>query len=256
MISSNYKIESLLPLPKNFNYKKVIEKSQFSNNGDENDIVGFIPLLLSTIPAQLPSVVCGKRRIRVSSDDISYFAHFNFDKQFSLKWKCNTEKLNKTELIENYKLQCGIFILFNNLQEILLNGQLGFIQIIFTLIQSSINLDKNLIKIIYEKLFVMYHKKNALVSPFLKDIIVYLISKGGFIDDILLTKSSVNFFSNLTLKGNLYQIKKFPTNRNEFLILFQIYSDLITSKEAEISISNHENKEELSILFDKYYELK
>lgn len=144
MIASKYKIESLFPLSRKFNYKLEIEKFKFCDEANQNDVVGFIPILLSTIPDELSCVICGKRGLRISSNKISYLAHINED--FSIKWKYDIEKLKEIELSEinvkdfnDFKLQLGIFLLNYNLQENLLNGALGFVQIIFILFYSFIN---------------------------------------------------------------------------------------------------------------------
>ncbi|KAK8892306.1 hypothetical protein M9Y10_029531 [Tritrichomonas musculus] len=262
LIPSQMKIESLYPLPEKFIYKEEIK----NNLLESQKVVGFIPVLTSSIPEQFPCAKCDKKRLRQTTDDISYFMQSSSYDDINFKWKYDIPELSKfkfnqgksfePEDYQNYKLHYGIFLLKKNLNERLLKGSFGFIQNVFNIIQIINDSDD-----LYEKhgellkgefinnILSLSMKKDPLVSPFIQMIIVSFITKIGF-PDSLLSKSETIFGKN---SNKLCDLSKFPNYQNELPLLFSIYSKLCQTKVSEDQTVN-DSKEKVSSLFDKYYE--
>lgn len=122
-ISHDKRIESYSPLPNLFRIRKVVKSKYFDNR-----IVGFIPILLSSIPEGLESIKCDNRRLRISSDKGTYF-HLFADNDITIEWRYKSNENN------NYYLKFGLFTLSKDLPESLLNS-LGIIQILYNIFQS------------------------------------------------------------------------------------------------------------------------
>ncbi|KAK8878322.1 hypothetical protein M9Y10_005088 [Tritrichomonas musculus] len=243
MIPCAHKIESISPLPEKVSLKDYVFNYQSKVFGNTRNFVGFIPILLSTLPDKLPCVVCRDKRFRIASDVVSYFTNFTANSTITFSWDYN---VRSEKFDENYKMQFGIFMLSKNLPEKLLNGPLGFIQIVFNIIQI---LDSNELKEdILQKLFTLTMMKNPLTYPFIQAMIASFISENE-LHDKFVTKSAFDSFSLLSKASpSLCQIEEFPTYQNELPLIFCIYSNLIKIRYAEL---HHED--DLSSLFDKYY---
>lgn len=96
-IPSVGKIESICPLPDDDNIR-------FSNEwigSYGGNSIGFIPILLSSVFDQLPCVSCFCKRIRLSSDQVSYFTEISSTNSNNVVWEYNIEKLKKKEINKN-----------------------------------------------------------------------------------------------------------------------------------------------------------
>lgn len=150
MIPSDDKIESIYPLP-----KQSFISNDISYHKQENKrIVGYIPILLYSMPEVLPSLKCDERRLRNSSEQVSYI-NFSTSDDIEIKWKYNISILKNMEInkgksfldYKNYKLKFGVLLLSKDLPENLLNNSLGFIQTLFNIFQAF-----NRSEILYDKL--------------------------------------------------------------------------------------------------------
>ena len=69
MIPSIYKMDGISPLPEKFKFKIKVKNDLI----ELYKVVGVIPILESPIPDQLPCTECINKRLRYSSDQVSYF---------------------------------------------------------------------------------------------------------------------------------------------------------------------------------------
>ena len=258
-IPSSNKLESFYPLPNNFIFRNKINYRKMDNNR----IIGFIPILIDSIPDNLPSVKCGKRRLRKSSEQVTYI-DFNVDNNIEMKWKYNIQEIMKMKFIQdksfdkmNYKLKFGVLMLSKNLPEIFLNSSLGFIQIIFNVFQSLNRSEKFydklkdfLSQVFLEKFFSLAKKKDPLVYPFIQVIIVTLISRYGFSDSLFKDNAIDASFVFGNQFDKLFKIEEFPSSANELPLLFSIYFNLIQMRISELASIN-----DRASIFDKYEKL-
>lgn len=193
-----------------------------------------------------------QKYLRLSSDQISYFTKINIEmmvNNFSFNFidKDNTDNCN-------YKLKYGIFLIKPYLEEFLLNSELGFIQVVFNVLQSLIDSEclyekqKDLInEDILEKLFIISLKKNPLVYPFIKPIIISLASMIGF-TNALLTQSAAKSFAYLSGFSNfkIIKMKEFTSSKNEFPLIMNLYYQLLQIHNFENTLKEH------SSLYEKY----
>ena len=267
MIPSFCKLESVSPLTEKFKFKIKVDDDLM----EQLNTVGLIPILLSSIPDQLPCAKCSEKRMRTSSDEISYFIQLSKYDNLEMKWKYDVDALKKMKFnkdksfdpdnYKNYKLKFGAFLISDQLNEDLLKGSFGFIQTIFIVLQSFNNSEA-----LYEKhkeiindeflhnLFILSTKKNPIALPFLHMIIVSFISKNGISDSLLMNDltSTKDIFNNDSSK--LFEMTTFPNFANELPLLFSIFSYLSQTRITELSTTkDDENK--LSSLFDLYYDL-
>lgn len=96
LIKKEYKMESISPLPDSLNIQMPQNKS---------DTYMFIPIIVSSIHEPLPSVIFTDKRLRTSSDKISYF----YDSMnYKIYWKYDIKDLENKNFDRNYKLKFGL----------------------------------------------------------------------------------------------------------------------------------------------------
>lgn len=256
LIQSKYKLESIFPLSNEFSINK-FDNTKFNSSDhkitefDIDNISGFVPILISSIPDQLPSVIFNDRRFRLSSDQVTYIQladrryhsiQFNWVYNIdSLKNKYKEYSYDGDDNINNYELEFGLFTLFEHLPEFIVESSFGFINILFSVFR-ALNFTEHfldqknkemLIFKILEKVFSLTLNKNPLVYPFIKPIISTLSSLIKF-SDLLLSKEASESFEYLSLNSNvLYPIENFPTLSSEAPVIFSIYSSLINAFSKE-----------------------
>lgn len=82
-------------------------------------------------------------------------------------------------------------------------------------------------------------------------IIVSFISKNGLSDQLLAQNMSNIFTKNST---KLFELTTFPNHLNELPLLFSIFSNLSQTRSTELLITNDDDENKISSLFDKYFD--
>lgn len=278
-IPSSNKIESISPLPERLSIQqKIFDPNQkaiydsFSyyyyqdlQNKLKNNIVGSIPILVDSIPDEFPCVKFNCMQLRASSDQVSYFTFNSISFMYNdciLGWDYDIEKikqkknddLNKSRDYLNYKLRFGIFMLSTDLQENLLIGNLGFIQVVFIILQSFSDS-----KFLYEKhkdilnqdilrkISSISLKKSPLYYPFLKPIIVSLASKIGISRSLLDNQVIESLMQLSKTSKSLVKMNELPNFINETPLIIDLYSKLVKAIESK--------NDSISSLFEKYYSI-